>query len=746
MARRTLVRDGAAIKVQPKVFDLLVFLIENRSRAVSKEEIQDAIWADLEVTETALTRAVMKARKLIEDQGDIIKTVHGHGYHFVAEVTQADTAPEASHATRYPRSWFAPIMAIVLLASIGVAALYVLDNPEKTQTRVAVLPIKDQTNDPEMAWVSMGLMSLMTQMIKAENTVATVPSTDTSIVDVEAIPEDLDLPETLVVEIKKTLDSNHLIVSRLHKNAAAQFVLDYKQYHPNGVAPIERLTGDNPTWLVQQMTKNIMATLPGKATAQPYRVISDDVFTNEFYSRGMAFQIQGDAKKARDYFKLAAEEDPSLFWPRYELALTTRKLGLHEEAREALLQLRDERPNLTNDPAAEVALFNALGQIDSIMGEHALALENYQKGYDAAVKNQSFHHQVITASNVGMSYKRLGDYEKARSWIARSIDIGKKNALQANGYSVYQLGQIERDSGDNEKALQLFEEAVTLFREKDQLRSVAAVLSAMARIYGRQGYWKKGHALLDESLILKEQLSDPLGVVDGHLSRTQFYIGEGRYQEAQSLITKTHDSITALNNNSRMRYLQRSEIMLMYRQGQYNALRTVLKGVEPRVFNTRIKGIDLKLKYMSGETQEVETWIQQYQEEEAENSLIRQLVYWDLQAFMAEQNNNPALMDYLAKKVTLSRQMGLYADMAESYLQMADYHMRNEQWTEVGAIIDKLSLYPFEWWQIDLLKAQFARSEGRSVDAKTLAQQAQQNATEAWSSRHQDILDSVMNQ
>ena len=91
-AQRELRSGGQAVEIEPRVFDLLVYLVLNRDRAVDKGELQDAVWPGVIVTETALTRAVMKARKAVKDDAStqsVIKTLHGHGYRFVAELKQA---------------------------------------------------------------------------------------------------------------------------------------------------------------------------------------------------------------------------------------------------------------------------------------------------------------------------------------------------------------------------------------------------------------------------------------------------------------------------------------------------------------------------------------------------------------------------------------------------------------------------------------------------------------------------------
>ena len=92
-ARRELSRDGKPLAVEPKVYDLLLYLLERRERAVSKDELQDAIWPNVVVTESALTRCVMKARQAVGDDSRhmrVIGTVKKGGYRFVAPVECSD--------------------------------------------------------------------------------------------------------------------------------------------------------------------------------------------------------------------------------------------------------------------------------------------------------------------------------------------------------------------------------------------------------------------------------------------------------------------------------------------------------------------------------------------------------------------------------------------------------------------------------------------------------------------------------
>ncbi len=84
-----LLKAGHAVPLEPKAFNVLLFLIENRGRLIEKGEILDAIWKETHVTENALTREITKLRKALGDDpkaAKYIQTVHTRGYRFIAEV------------------------------------------------------------------------------------------------------------------------------------------------------------------------------------------------------------------------------------------------------------------------------------------------------------------------------------------------------------------------------------------------------------------------------------------------------------------------------------------------------------------------------------------------------------------------------------------------------------------------------------------------------------------------------------
>jgi DNA-binding winged helix-turn-helix (wHTH) protein/Tol biopolymer transport system component len=93
--RRLLLHDGEGVLLHPKAFDLLCYLVENRDRVLSKNELLNAVWAGQFVEENNLAVQIFALRKIFgerKDEHHFIVTVPGKGYRFVAEVQTENPA------------------------------------------------------------------------------------------------------------------------------------------------------------------------------------------------------------------------------------------------------------------------------------------------------------------------------------------------------------------------------------------------------------------------------------------------------------------------------------------------------------------------------------------------------------------------------------------------------------------------------------------------------------------------------
>lgn len=143
IARRELRRAGAIVHTEPQVFDLLVYLIQNRDRIVCKEELIDAIWQGRIVSEATLSSRISAARRALGDSGNdqsLIRTLHKRGFRFVGDVDDENSAQA---------------IAIEKGASRGAAddAAKLVPTgeplPHSDAPSVAVLPVHDTDGHPD---------------------------------------------------------------------------------------------------------------------------------------------------------------------------------------------------------------------------------------------------------------------------------------------------------------------------------------------------------------------------------------------------------------------------------------------------------------------------------------------------------------------------------------------------------------------------------------------------------------------
>src|SRR5882724_6532278 len=105
LERRELWRAKRAVHVEPQVFDLLVYLVQNRDRVVSKDDLIASVWGGRIVSDSTLSSRINAARKAVGDSGEnqkLIRTIARKGLRFVGTVQAQQTSDEPPQAVASP--------------------------------------------------------------------------------------------------------------------------------------------------------------------------------------------------------------------------------------------------------------------------------------------------------------------------------------------------------------------------------------------------------------------------------------------------------------------------------------------------------------------------------------------------------------------------------------------------------------------------------------------------------------------
>jgi TolB-like protein/Flp pilus assembly protein TadD len=190
--RRELHRGADIVSVAPQVFDLLDYLIRNRERVVSKDDLINAIWNGRIVSDAALTTRLNAARCAIGDSGDeqrLIKTLPRKGFRFVGTAREAQgLAGEVTSELQETRK----------------AALSLPDKPS-----IAVLPFENMSGDPEQEYFADGMVEEITTALSRNKQLFVIARNSSFTfkgkpVDIKQVARDLGVRYVLEGSVRKS--------------------------------------------------------------------------------------------------------------------------------------------------------------------------------------------------------------------------------------------------------------------------------------------------------------------------------------------------------------------------------------------------------------------------------------------------------------------------------------------------------------------------------------------------------------
>ena len=192
--RRELRRGEDVISIAPQVFDLLDYLIRNRERVVSKDDLISAIWNGRSVSDAALTTRLNVARSSIGDFGEeqrLIKTLPRKGFRFVGQVREAPASADA---------------VVDRPAEPAKPAPARFDKPS-----IAILPFTNLSSDPEQRYFVDGIVEDITMALSRFHWLVVIARNSSftyrdRAVDVKQVGRELGVRYVLEGSVRKTED------------------------------------------------------------------------------------------------------------------------------------------------------------------------------------------------------------------------------------------------------------------------------------------------------------------------------------------------------------------------------------------------------------------------------------------------------------------------------------------------------------------------------------------------------------
>lgn len=552
-----------------RAFDGLAYLVEHRDRAVSRDELTEALWGH-PVEDIQVTQLVMRLRRQLGDdsqQPRFIRAVPGYGYRWIADtaavsgaLSDADAEQAAGQSTKYDDRSPAPtatlatpklrrsVWAVVGLVLVLVAAILVTDfltSPRSEAEPLArepgdaivVMPLQiDQHGESDIGWARLGAMDLIAERLRDAG--LPVPPSESVISAVQAV--DAGPESEFQSGIREALGADILVQGRVRKSHE-DWVVELVATTASGR---ERRIESSPAGLIRaaESAANLLLAALGRPASVAAR---ENEVLSERLQRARAASLALELDTARAILAEAPEgllDEPEL---RHELAWIEMRSGRPHAVREITRSLLEE-PAVLERPRlhAQVLILHGVAHVQAAGGW--LAGEEY---FDAAV---SVLDGEPWAPELGRALAmRSAARTVDRDFDGAARDLGRARTLFDAGGNRAGMAQVENYSGNLELARGRPNDALAHFRAALEIDTgfssvdgMRANLSAMQRAQMQLLRWPDALNTSERLWHLREQFEQPVDPHRRHslnMHRVEVLVALGRHREARAILSElTH--------------------------------------------------------------------------------------------------------------------------------------------------------------------------------------------------------------
>jgi len=557
------------VHLRHKVANLLAYLIENRDRIISKEELLDKLWQHGDYRENSLTQSIRELRAALGDNAKsprFIKTFPQRGYQWMPSVALADSeldsqvsdnnnankeggsspentlqdvaqssikpsndvlqSPSEMHADESPIKRFRRyhvgfFLALLMIVFAVVFNHYISEQNTDAPTTssnmqvdsLLVLPFINATEKPSMAWLELGLADMLAVDLQRHDAMANnqLLVTPPAIANALLVNAQLQWP-ALPVHIRSLLREHDIGAAifasvRLHKE---QQVLDFQIIHANGKTQEGSISYPSLPASLQSISQQLLHLLNPQKN-RPKQHLEDDPIAAQALAQGMqALQKEGPIR-ARKYFQATLLIEEENYWARAYSARSSIALGQWLMAETDFNHIP---PNvLMSDPSLDAFVHYWRAEIAFRRGDEqlddivTLALNKAEAASDAKQMARGYRLKAQIAWH-------KNDWPAHKRWSTKAQQLfAINNELNIEAEQLFYLGNpsnigLEKSPDNNltENQGSLLK-ALNFYQQLDNKTMVAASHFAIAKNYTFE--LKRRASALKVTLAMYEALEQP---------------------------------------------------------------------------------------------------------------------------------------------------------------------------------------------------------------------------------------------
>jgi DNA-binding winged helix-turn-helix (wHTH) protein/tetratricopeptide (TPR) repeat protein len=560
---RELSRNGAPVAVPTRVFDCLVYLIENRERAIGRDELVAALWGRVDVSDAQLGQIVLRARRAVGDDGNdqrCIRTMPKYGYRWMAQTRIGAAEPAATvgspsddasmpDAVAIPpddageaiaaasraapaattRRWVIGL-AIALVAGGVVFAAWHMRAPSTPTTKIdaagggiAVLPV-EVTAGPDQDWVRLGGMDALASRLRAAG--LRVPPSESVLAVLQARGQ-TDGDAAL-----RNATSSALVVHARLQSTPQGWRAELVAQSAKGASLAGSADG-----------REILPTLRRAADQLLMRmgkVVPDQGATenglDETLQRADAAMLANQLDVARTILLAApalVRTEPQL---RYRLAMVDFRAGRLREVESTLQGIVDDSAS-SKDALLRARALTGLGTVHLNLGRFADAERDFTAAVVALEGWQRPLERGEALGGRGASRAAQYRYADAAEDLGRArIELEQAGDALGSGRLDMVEGELELQRNRPQAARPRLEHAVAVFERFDAVNERTHSLAMLVESERLQLDYTAALATSDRALELRARVKDPQLATQLVVSRAALLLDLGRYAEAGALL------------------------------------------------------------------------------------------------------------------------------------------------------------------------------------------------------------------